>query len=108
MIQQKLGRSFIKSISVAVLLLTLTVVGATASTGGAYLLDWWTVDGGGATTSTGGDYALGGTAGQPDASVAAATGGDYVLRGGFWHSAAPDAGPQEYFLPIIFNPSPSQ
>ncbi|HNS50213.1 MAG TPA: hypothetical protein PKO09_03440 [Anaerolineae bacterium] len=55
-----------------------------------YDLSWWTVDGGGASYSTGGGYALGGTAGQPDAGLM--EGGGYSLAGGFWPggSAAPE------------------
>jgi len=62
------------------LLITITSV-ALASSGGSYVLDWYTIDGGGGTSS-GGDYALTGTIGQPDA--AEMSGGDYSLGGGFW------------------------
>lgn len=51
-----------------------------------YDLSWHTVDGGGATYSTAGLYSLGGTIGQPDASVL--SGGAYTLRGGFWLAGA--------------------
>jgi hypothetical protein len=47
-----------------------------------YDLFWWTVDGGGTTSSTDNGYSLGGTAGQPDASVWSGSG--YTLAGGFW------------------------
>ena len=46
-------------------------------------LTWYTADGGGATFSTGGGYQLGGSIGQPDASVAM-SGGTITLVGGFW------------------------
>jgi hypothetical protein len=62
----------------AVLLLTSS---ALASSGGPYVLDWFTVDGGGGT-STGGMYSLSGTAGQADAG--AMSGGTFTLWGGFW------------------------
>lgn len=63
-----------------------------------YDLKWWSVDGGGYTFSTGGGYALGGTAGQPDAGELAD--GDYVLSGGFWRGGALGA---RYiiYLPLI-------
>lgn len=48
-------------------------------------LSWHTFDGGGGT-STGGDFALSGTAGQPDAGVLA--GGNFQLIGGFWTGSA--------------------
>ena len=55
-----------------------------AQAGGPYDLSWSTVDGGGGTFSTGGPYTLGGTIGQPDATVVPMTGGEYELVGGFW------------------------
>jgi len=45
-------------------------------------LTWHTIDAGGLTFGAGGTYALGGTAGQPDAG--AVLGGHYRLGGGFW------------------------
>jgi hypothetical protein len=62
----------------AVLLLTSS---ALASSGGPYVLDWYTMDGGGGT-SIGGVYALSGTIGQADAGML--SGGSYTLTGGFW------------------------
>ena len=47
-------------------------------------LSWNTIDGGGATFSTGGGFELGGTIGQPDASLTPMTGGSFVVVGGFW------------------------
>ncbi len=63
-------------------LMTLLVVliAPAASSEGAYVLDWFTIDGGGGTSS-GGPYTLTGTIGQPDAAYSA--GGDYELLGGF-------------------------
>lgn len=64
------------------LLAVLAVVGVTfAQTGGNYILEWSTIDGGGGQ-STGGPYKLTGTIGQPDAAYSA--GGNYELLGGFW------------------------
>ncbi len=58
-----------------------------------YDLSWWTVDGGGGSSS-GGNYALDGTAGQPDPGPLLGGGRDpqrfaearrfYTLEGGFW------------------------
>jgi hypothetical protein len=62
----------------AVCLLTSS---ALASSEAAYLLNWYTVDGGGGT-SIGGIYSLSGTIGQADAGVL--SGGTYTLLGGFW------------------------
>jgi hypothetical protein len=68
--------------AILIILLASTVAGiALASSGGDYVLDWYTIDGGGGT-STGGDYALSGTIGQPDAGEM--SGGDYAVSGGFW------------------------
>ena len=74
------------------ILISVTSI-ALASTGGDYVLDWWTVDGGG-DTSSGGDYSVSGSIGQPDAGGMA--GGDYALTGGFWQQSV-----------IVFNPPPS-
>ena len=54
---------------------------ALAQSGGPYVLDWSTIDGGGGQSS-GGPYTLAGTIGQPDAAYSA--GGNYELLGGFW------------------------
>jgi hypothetical protein len=54
--------------------------------GGPFDLSWNTFDGGGYMFSTGGGYELGGTIGQPDASVTVMTGGTFELAGGFWFS----------------------
>jgi hypothetical protein len=60
-----------------------------------YDLFWWTVDGGGATASTDNGYSLGGTAGQPDASVWSGSG--YTLAGGFWRGTEVE---YHVFLPL--------
>ena len=77
-------------------LLGIVVVTAFASTGGDYVLDWYTIDGGGGTSS-GGDYALSGTIGQPDAGEM--SGGDYAVSGGFWSRFV--SWVYELFLPLI-------
>ena len=77
------------------LLITITSV-ALASSGGSYVLDWYTIDGGGGTSS-GGDYALTGTIGQPDAG--SMNGVDYSLGGGFWARVSQFL--YDLFLPLI-------
>jgi hypothetical protein len=64
---------------------TLLPSGPLGTVGIGYDLSWWTVDGGGTTFSRGGGYALGGTAGQPDAGSPEGSG--YTLDGGFWGGA---------------------
>jgi hypothetical protein len=54
---------------------------AVGQTGGPYVLEWSTMDGGGGVSS-GGQYVLTGTIGQADAAYSA--GGQYELLGGFW------------------------
>jgi hypothetical protein len=66
---------------VLALVLVLSVLPVLAQTGGLFDLSWSTIAGGGGSSS-GGSYALGGTAGQPDAGVSA--GGTFTLGGGFW------------------------
>jgi len=70
-------RTFIALLAIY-LLITLSTLG---QTGGPYVLNWSTIDGGGGK-SAGGDYILTGTIGQPDAAYSA--GGNYELLGGFW------------------------
>jgi len=76
------------------LALAFATVTVLAQSGSGYDLSWWTVDGGGRMGSAANGYALGGTAGQPDAAVW--FGGDYRLAGGFW-------GAVEYriYLPLV-------
>ena len=64
------------------LLLCATIASALVAAPAALSVPWWTVDGGG-STSKGGQFALSGTAGQPDAGLMA--GGPYSLYGGFWN-----------------------
>jgi hypothetical protein len=79
------------------ILIAAAVTGrALASSGGDYVLDWYTIDAGGGTSS-GGDYVLRGTAGQPDAE--SMSGGDYDLAGGFWSGIMETL--YELFLPLI-------
>ncbi|MHC4621896.1 MAG: hypothetical protein ACYTEQ_29510 [Planctomycetota bacterium] len=61
--------------------LLLFTVPAWAQSGGDYVLEWSTIDGGGGQSS-GGSYVLSGTIGQPDAAYSA--GGPYEVLGGFW------------------------
>ena len=74
--------------------LVISTVRAQSQAAG-YDLFWWTVDGGGVPPSTGNGYSLGGTAGQPDASVW--TGSGYTLAGGFWRGAEVE---YHVFLPL--------
>ena len=70
-------------LALVALFMLASVAMAQSGSSAGYGLTWWTVDGGGYTFSTGGSYALGGTAGQPDAGPALTNGG-YALAGGFW------------------------
>jgi hypothetical protein len=75
-----------KTIPIGMVLLALVVCllllsPASPQSGGPYVLDWSTIDGGGGRSS-GGPYILTGTIGQPDAAWS--IGGDYELLGGFW------------------------
>ena len=69
---------------------------ALASSGGDYVLDWFTIDSGGGTSS-GGDFMLHGTIGQVDAGEM--SGGEYDLAGGFWGRFV--GWLYELFLPLI-------
>jgi len=64
-------------------LLALPAVAAAdeAPAGGAFAIDWYTVDGGGGSSS-GGGFAVTATVGQPDAGRS--TGGPWAIDGGFW------------------------
>jgi hypothetical protein len=92
---------------VSVFLLALGVVGRfgshvsalqqdSAADSAGYMLSWWTVDGGGVTFAKSDGYALGGTVGQPDASVWRGEG--YTLAGGFWGGAM---GEYRIYLPLV-------
>lgn len=63
--------------------LTGIIGGASAQSGEAYAIDWFTIDGG-SGASGGGGFSLSGTAGQPEASPEPLTGGAFSLGGGFW------------------------
>jgi hypothetical protein len=66
----------------AVLLVVLSLpIAVGAQSGGPYVLEWSTIDGGGGTSS-GGSYILSGTIGQPDAAYSEAW--PYEVLGGFW------------------------
>ena len=80
-------------------LLLLAAVPVLAQSGAGYDLTWSTVDGGGGTFSIGGAYALGGTAGQPDAGPM--TGGTYTLAGGLWPGGAVAAPENVIYLPVV-------
>ena len=91
------------------LLLSLAALLALASialaAGEGLDLSWWTVDGGGGT-SQGGDYALSGTAGQPEAGPAM-SGGPYELAGGFMAASGGEGGARHaVYLPLALRASP--
>ena len=68
-----------------------------AQSSNSYTLSWWTVDGGGGFVSDeSSGYTLGGTAGQPDASVWRGDG--YTLAGGFWGGAMIE---YRVYLPLV-------
>ncbi len=68
----------------ALVLMLASPMPVEAQSGGDYVLEWSTIDGGGGR-STGGDFALVGIIGQPDAGEM--SGGDYKLSGGFLPAA---------------------
>lgn len=76
--------------------LVLLAAVAFAQGGSLYELVAWAVEGGGTTSAGGGEYALSGTAGQPDAGVLA--GGPYALSGGFWDGSAMR---RALYLPVV-------
>jgi hypothetical protein len=65
----------------ALLVAVVLVSSALAQSGGTYILEWSTIDGGGGV-STGGQYIVEGTIGQPDPAYS--SGGPYEVLGGFW------------------------
>jgi hypothetical protein len=75
------NRIGISSPAVVTLLVMLLVSSVPAQSGGNYILEWSTIDGGGGV-SMGGQYVVEGTIGQPDAAYSA--GGPYEVLGGFW------------------------
>ena len=75
-------KAFLQTSVIALLVVLLLIAVPTlGQTGGPYMLNWSTIDGGGGTSS-GGSYVLTGTIGQADAAYSA--GGQYELLGGFW------------------------
>jgi hypothetical protein len=91
------------AVALVMLVLLISIRPVWAQSGGGYDLTWNTVDGGGYTFSTGGDYTLGGTIGQPDASLLTGTG--YSLGGGFWGSG-PLAMEYRIYLPLVLRDYP--
>ena len=92
-----------KQISITILLSLLIAIAflfslstAQADPGGNYDLTWRTVDGGGVTFAKSNGYSLGGTVGQPDASVWRGDG--YALAGGFWGGATAE---YRVYLPLV-------
>jgi hypothetical protein len=90
-------------VTLLALLLTIgsALVAAPDAPAGGLSIPWWTVDGGG-RTSHGGQFALSGTAGQPDAAVMG--GGPYTLQGGFWNPATGAISGEvgyRHFLPVV-------
>ena len=80
--QVTLNRDMLKNKVLTALLGVLVLLStAQAQSGGDYILEWSTIDGGGGVSS-GGQYVLEGTIGQPDAAYSA--GGQYEVSGGFW------------------------
>ncbi len=79
----------------------LSIVPATAQSGGGYDLTWNTIDGGGGASSAG-SYTLAGAIGQIDASTALSS-GDYSLVGGFWYGVGPPHAPESHlvYLPLV-------
>lgn len=92
------------AMAVGLIGLLLLAGSALAQTGGGFDLSWYTVDGGGALNLTGSPessdpgYALGGTAGQPDAGQMA--GGGFTLGGGFWGGGAITIPTYGVYLPL--------
>jgi hypothetical protein len=56
-------------------------------------IEWNTTDAGGITFANGGSFQLGGTIGQPDATLQVLTGGSFELAGGFWVGVGEDTVP---------------
>lgn len=80
--QVTFNRDMLKNKVLTALLGVLVLLStAQAQSGGDYILEWSTIDGGGGQSS-GGPYVLTGTIGQPDAGEM--TGGPYEVLGGFW------------------------
>jgi len=67
--------------SVVLIVCAISGQSVLAGSGGTYVLDWSTIDGGG-RNSSGGKYNLTGTIGQHDAAYS--KGWQYEILGGFW------------------------
>jgi hypothetical protein len=80
---------------------SLTAAGVLAASVAEFDSGWHVVAGGGGHSSAA-DYAVGGTAGQPDAGLL--TGGEYTLGGGFWGGGAVTLGYDTY-LPLVLRGS---
>jgi hypothetical protein len=73
-----------------------------------YTLTWWTADAGGASYRAAGSYALGGTAGQPDAAPErSGSNGSvvYTLRAGFWQPSCVAAAVVTTITRAVGNPN---
>jgi hypothetical protein len=82
------------------LVLPVLLSPALAQSGGDYVLEWSTIDGGGGTSSSG-PYVLSGTIGQPDAAYSAS--GPYEVLGGFWPAGPPCIVEFEDFARLAIN-----
>ena len=67
---------------IAIVLVVLSTVWASAQSVGQWTIGRWAITGGGGT-SRGGEFLVRGSMGQPDAG-GALTGGEFAVRGGFW------------------------
>jgi hypothetical protein len=90
----------------AVLCLVLPAAAGAQSGRSEYTILSHSVDGGGTTDGGAGGYALGGTAGQPDAGLLEGSG--FSLRGGFWTGGygAPTVDRHWVYLPIVLRGGP--
>ncbi len=71
---------------------------ALASSGGSYVLDWFSVGGSGGTMN-GGAFSVVGTLGQVESRTL--SGGSYSLSGGFLGEAGSSTGTGKVFLPVV-------
>lgn len=85
----------------AVLLIACFLMATTwtikASSGGHYLINWYSMDSGGTMAATGGSFELKGTMGQVDTAVSGQD--NYDIQAGFWAGA--ESGPYQIYLPFI-------
>lgn len=94
----KLSR--ILKVLLCTLILLAAVAPVAASTAQTYTITTYTIDGGGEMYSDDGRFALGGTIGQPDATVQQGE-ERFVLTGGFWGVSLLDDGDKTLFLPYL-------